>query len=331
MTIAATPRLATAGGTEMAVIRRNIVTDQGSRDAFVAGVLALKGEFLGTTTAALGIAGPAQQVSTYDLFTVWHHLAMGQMTPPTQGDRNAAHSGPVFAPWHRLMLLLFELQLQRVLGDNTAGLPYWDWATDGALSAADQPAAALWRDTGIGGTGQPVTDGPFVPPAFRVRIESNAVGQLQSTDRGLNRELGQDPSASSLPTPGSQNTTLRQTLYDSSPWNRSSTGFRNRVEGWAPFGMHNRVHVWVGGDMGPATSPNDPVFYLNHCNVDRVWEAWLVKRGRVYVPAQSESADLAMHRLNDTMYSILIQQPVTPAEMLDVSAFYSYQQLPATP
>ena len=31
--------------------------------------------------------------------------------------------------------------------------------------------------------------------------------------------------------------------------------------------------------MAPATSPNDPVFYLNHCNVDRIWEAWLVNQG----------------------------------------------------
>jgi tyrosinase len=311
----------------MAAIRRNIVTDQGARDAFVEGVLALKAEFLGATTASFGIAGPAQQISTYDLFTVWHHLAMGQMTPPTQSDRNAAHSGPVFLPWHRLMLLLFELQLQRVLQDDTVGLPYWDWATDGAQPAVEQPLSALWRDTGIGGTGQPVTDGPFVPPAFRVRIESNAFGRLQSTDRGLNRALGQDSSASRLPTPSSQGSTLRMVRYDSSPWNRSSTGFRNRIEGWLPFGMHNQVHVWVGGDMGPASSPNDPVFYLNHCNVDRLWEAWMVDRGRTYVPTQLESEDLARHRINDTMYSILVQQPITPAQMLDVSAFYSYVDL----
>jgi hypothetical protein len=28
------------------------------------------------------------------------------------------------------------------------------------------------------------------------------------------------------------------------------------------------------------------------------------------------------------MYSILIQQPITPAQMLDVSTFYNYDQLP---
>jgi hypothetical protein len=37
-----------------------------------------------------------------------------------------------------------------------------------------------------------------------------------------------------------------------------------------------------------------------------------------------------MHRINDPMFSILIQQPVTLAQMLDVSAFYGYDQR-ATP
>jgi tyrosinase len=80
--------------------------------------------------------------------------------------------------------------------------------------------------------------------------------------------------------------------------------------------------------MGPASSPNDPVFYLNHCNVDRVWEAWMRDHGRVYAPPQSVSAALNMHRLNDAMYSILIQQPVTPADMLDAGFYYSYDKLP---
>lgn len=312
----------------MAAVRRNIVTDQGARDAFVAAVLALKAEFLGTTTADIGIPGPARQISTYDLFTVWHHLAMGRMTPPDQGDRNAAHSGPVFLPWHRLMLLLLELQMQRVLDDDQVGLPYWDWASDGALAATQQPLTPLWRTSGIGGTGRPVADGPFRPSEFRVRIDSDRFGSLRATDRGLIRELADD--IETLPDPAQVNTALGHEPFDLDPWDRSVSGFRNHLEGWRPSppGLHNRVHVWVGGDMGPATSPNDPVFYLNHCNVDRIWEAWLVAHGRVYVPSQSESDELSFHRINDPMYSILIAQPVTPAEMLETSAFYSYDQLP---
>lgn len=143
----------------MASVRQNVVESPGALDTFVQGVLALKNEFLGPTTADLGIPGQPGQISTYDLFTVWHQLAMGRMTPPDQADRNAAHSGPVFLPWHRLMLLLLELQMQRVLGDDEAGLPYWDWAADGDLPVDQQAAAPLWQPGGIGGSGTPVTDG----------------------------------------------------------------------------------------------------------------------------------------------------------------------------
>lgn len=311
----------------MAVIRTNVATSQLARDRYVDGVLALKAEFLGTTTADLGIGGPAQQVSTYDLFTVWHHLAMGRLTPPTQGDRNAAHSGPVFLPWHRLMLVLLELQIQRVLGIDEFALPYWDWAADGDLSAAQQTNTSLWKDTGIGGDGSPVADGPFSGNAYRVRIDSDSTGRLRATDRGLRRDLAGD--IATLPTSADVATALRLTDYDTPDWDRTSGGFRNTVEGWPGMpGLHNRVHVWVGGDMAPATSPNDPVFYLNHCNVDRLWEAWLQDHGHTYVPDQNESADLQPHRINDAMYSVLTSQPVTPADVLNVSTFYTYDKLP---
>jgi len=312
----------------MAAIRHNIVTDAGARNAYVDGVVALKNEFLGTTTADLGIAGPARQVSTYDLFTVWHQLAMMRRTPPSQNDRNAAHSGPVFLPWHRLMLLLFELQLQRALANDEVGLPYWDWSADGDLPADEQLSAPLWSEAGIGGTGGPVADGPFTPDRFRVRIESGPTGALRTTDRGLVRNLAVD--VATLPTTAETRVALNQTSYDASPWDRSTRRLRNRLEGWRPAPgprLHNRVHVWVGGDMGPATSPNDPVFYLNHCNVDRLWESWMVRRGRRYTPPAGAPPDLAGHRLNDPLYSLLIRQAITPAQMLDAGTFYSYDRL----
>jgi tyrosinase len=45
--------------------------------------------------------------------------------------------------------------------------------------------------------------------------------------------------------------------------------------------------------MLPLTSPNDPIFLMNHCNVDRIWEAWTQKPGgpgRAYVPSDAEPA-----------------------------------------
>jgi tyrosinase len=56
------------------------------------------------------------------------------------------------------------------------------------------------------------------------------------------------------------------------------TNFRH---GGGPFGTlenqpHNHVHVDIGGLMSdPDTAALDPIFWLHHANIDRLWEAWL--------------------------------------------------------
>ncbi len=45
-------------------------------------------------------------------------------------------------------------------------------------------------------------------------------------------------------------------------------------------GPHGNVHVSVGGWMGGVpTSAQDPIFYLHHANVDRLWNIWLAQGG----------------------------------------------------
>ena len=316
-----------------AVTRSNIVTNAAARQKFVQGVLLLKNEFTGPTTTSLGIPGPSNKVSTYDLFVVWHHVAMSTFTPPNQADRNAAHRGPAFLPWHRFMLRQLEMNLQRVLNDATFGLPYWDWAADGQLTAAQQRTAPVWGSAIMGGSGSPVTTGPFVldannPASWRIRIEVDPnTGVLrQAPPRGLRRTLG--AGIATLPKKADTSAAVTSTPYDVSLWDTQATSFRNRLEGWRPAGpaLHNRVHVFVGGDMSPSTSPNDPVFYMNHCNVDRIWEAWMKRNGRVYLPPDSAAASLKGHRLNDDLFAFI--SPATkPSALLDVSALYAYDSL----
>jgi tyrosinase len=39
--------------------------------------------------------------------------------------------------------------------------------------------------------------------------------------------------------------------------------------------LHNGVHSWVGGPMGDLdTAPADPLFWMHHANIDRIWESW---------------------------------------------------------
>ena len=312
-----------------AAIRPNVVTNAAARTKFIAGVKLLKAELPGPTTVSLGIPGPSAKVSTYDLFIVWHHVAMSTFTPTSQNDRNMAHCGPAFLPWHRFMLRQLELNLQRVLNDNTFGLPYWDWAADGELTASAQKTAPIWQPSAFGGQGSPISTGPLIPSQFVVKIEANSAGTLVQVNHGLRRAFGVN-GATTLPKRANTAAALTQTAYDVAPWNSTSGALRNRLEGWNPsLGLHNRVHVWVGGDMLPSTSPNDPIFFMNHCNVDRIWEAWMQKPGgpgRSFVPPDTAPVSLKGHRLNDTLSS-MISGATTPAKMLDLTSLYKYDSL----
>jgi tyrosinase len=139
----------------MAVTRRNILGDSNVRDKYIEGVKLLKQDFLKQDWA-----------NTYDIFIIWHYHAMMTATPPGW-DRNAAHKGPSFLPWHRWMLILLEHHLQRVLDDPDFGLPYWDWAADGELPPNQQQTAAIWTEDYMGGSGFPVTTGQFRDSQWR--------------------------------------------------------------------------------------------------------------------------------------------------------------------
>ncbi|KAI8503792.1 hypothetical protein Bbelb_187630 [Branchiostoma belcheri] len=53
--------------------------------------------------------------------------------------------------------------------------------------------------------------------------------------------------------------------------------------------LHNHVHLYMTGTMQEvASSPNDPIFYLHHCNVDRQLETWM----RLY-PSTRTLTDIA--------------------------------------
>jgi tyrosinase len=63
------------------------------------------------------------------------------------------------------------------------------------------------------------------------------------------------------------------------------------LEGWGlrPDGTslpaHNHVHDWVGGVMSdPMRSPVDPVFWLHHAEVDRLWAIWQTTHSTAMAP-----------------------------------------------
>lgn len=65
----------------------------------------------------------------------------------------------------------------------------------------------------------------------------------------------------------------------------STNAFEPSFEG-AP---HNPVHDIIGGWMADLQSPTDPIFWLHHANVDRLWVAWVNAGGGRKMPALSNA------------------------------------------
>jgi tyrosinase len=52
-------------------------------------------------------------------------------------------------------------------------------------------------------------------------------------------------------------------------------GMTNAFEPTLESQPHNPVHNLIGGAMGAVTiSPKDPIFWVHHANIDRLWAAW---------------------------------------------------------
>jgi tyrosinase len=84
-----------------------------------------------------------------------------------------------------------------------------------------------------------------------------------------------------FPTQSDLEAILQLVPYDSPDWFQheadENPSFRNILEGWhevPPVKLHNCIRVWVGGTMQSGYSPADPIFFLNHWNVDRIWAEW---------------------------------------------------------
>ena len=52
-------------------------------------------------------------------------------------------------------------------------------------------------------------------------------------------------------------------------------GHANAYEATLEDAPHNPVHDIIGGLMADMQSPLDPIFWLHHANIDRLWSAWV--------------------------------------------------------
>lgn len=185
-----------------------------------------------------------------------------------------AHGAPGFLPWHRAYLLDLERELQAI--DPSVSLPYWRF---------DQPAPNIFT-LEFFGVSDPIGTVQFSP--------SNPL-QFWKTDgvQGINRR----PFFSTAAAPPGLRTEA-QTLALGTGY----PAFRT-MEG----NPHGSAHTSFGGSISSInTAARDPLFFLLHCNVDRLWAKWQRQNGR-FNPATAASYDSNPgnpigHNLPDTMW-----------------------------
>jgi tyrosinase len=193
----------------------------------------------------------------------WTQWTQGQALPsdPDQSTfwAQCQHGTWYFLPWHRMYLGYFEKIVAKTIADlggpaNWA-LPYWNYnqgVPSGKLPDAftqpqmpdgtPNPLLEPLRDNGNDGN-------PFLPdsdvnlaPAFQ---------EHQFSGNGLGGSTGFGGPVTNF---------------------RHSGGAHGALESQP----HDLVHVDVGGLMGdPGTAGYDPIFYLHHANIDRLWQVWL--------------------------------------------------------
>lgn len=166
-----------------------------------------------------------------------------------------------FLPWHRMYLLFFERTIRRLSGNPSFSLPFWDY-TAGTAAGNVYPARALpliFR--------QPTTNNPLFIPQRNAAL--NAGGQM-------------------APSVVSTTVAMASTVFAGPPGSSNSFGSQQIAapsHGAVTHGLlettpHDSVHVAIGGFMGSfGTAARDPIFWMHHCNIDRLWNHWLTLGG----------------------------------------------------
>jgi tyrosinase len=158
------------------------------------------------------------------------------------------HGNWYFLPWHRAYLLEFEEICRDLSGNREFALPYWNWTQNNSIPAPFRQGTLLDRSR--------VSNS--VPTQF---VEQSVIDRVL---RQTNFELF----ASTRPRrPFEQNNT-------DPIWQR-----RRGAKALLERTPHDEVHVAIAGNMITLMSPLDPIFWLHHCNIDRLWAEWNVDRG----------------------------------------------------
>jgi hypothetical protein len=226
--------------------------------AYKAGITAMK---------ALGAANPLS----------WNNFANIHGSPAGAGPlwNTCQHGHWWFLPWHRMYLLFFERTIRKLSNKPAFSLPFWGYtAGAGTVPENTYPIRSL-------------------PRIFRLpALASNALF-VANPNRGPGINAGFALSAASTSSAAALGT-ANFTGPTGSASNFGSQMVASPTHFAGPAGRlestpHNAVHSSLAGWMGdPNMAARDPIFWLHHANIDRLWNAWLANN-----PLHKDPSNLA--------------------------------------
>nr|XP_043618990.1 polyphenol oxidase latent form, chloroplastic-like [Erigeron canadensis] len=178
------------------------------------------------------------------------------------------HNSWLFFPFHRWYLYFYERILGNLIGEPTFALPYWNW---------DDPAGMQIPNIFLGDKSNPLYDEfrntKHLPPALvDLALGAGNKDQEKCNLITVHRDLITNA--------------VDDTSFFGGVYVAGNEPVQNRDPsvGSVEAGSHTAVHVWVGRprsefpngeDMGNFYSAGyDPLFYVHHTNVDRMWKLW---------------------------------------------------------
>ncbi|EMC97480.1 hypothetical protein BAUCODRAFT_68232 [Baudoinia panamericana UAMH 10762] len=277
-----------------------------------------------------------------------NYNGVGQCSTCGDADGYCTHDSVLFPGWHRAYLALFEQQLLSVANQIAASypasqqatmvaaaaklrLPYWDWAAE---PRANYPTLASSISNKYVTVNGPKGSTTINNPLFRHDFQDTS-GMVYSPFNGWPVTL-RSPNSNAASASSQENQvisafdSIRPSMQDqvyqlfstcsdfeffsNDDAGSSSTSCSNSLEG-----IHNTIHVTAGGSGSStvfgghmtylAVAAFDPIFWLHHCNVDRLFAMWQALHPNSYGASQPAPHDTWTIKAGSTQGA---DSPLTP-------------------
>jgi tyrosinase len=115
------------------------------------------------------------------------------------------------------------------------------------------------------------------------------------------------------------------------PFSNTITNFQrglpNAFEPSFEGAPHDPIHNLIGNSMASLLSPTDPIFWVHHANVDRLWSAWTQAGGGRTMPASTNSY---WNGIFTYATALTIQRTRVISTRNDMGYFYTNELMPTS-